>query len=82
VTCGADDVGLGWGAPDRNYKGKGLQLDFTVEDTGVFTMPWSATITYRRPLATEWLEYVCAENPHDYIPGNDTQVPRADDPDF
>src|SRR5215467_6288454 len=28
-----------------NYKGKGLQLQFTVEDPGVFTMPWSAGIT-------------------------------------
>jgi hypothetical protein len=25
---------------DRNYRGKGLQLEFTVEDAGVFTMPW------------------------------------------
>jgi hypothetical protein len=30
-------------APD--YKGKGLQLQFTIEDEGAFTMPWSATIT-------------------------------------
>src|SRR5450631_3215201 len=30
---------------DPNYKGKGLLLEFTVEDEGVFTMPWSATIT-------------------------------------
>ena len=30
---------------DRNYRGKHLQLQFTVEDPGVFTMPWSATIT-------------------------------------
>jgi hypothetical protein len=30
---------------DPNYKGKHLQLQFTVEDDGVFTMPWSATIT-------------------------------------
>src|SRR5262245_11901492 len=37
----------GW-APDPNYKGKGLQLEFTVEDDGVFTIVWSATKTYRR----------------------------------
>jgi hypothetical protein len=30
---------------DRNYRGKHLQIYFTVEDEGVFTMPWSATIT-------------------------------------
>ena len=71
----------GWG-PDPNYKGKGLQLQFTVEDEGVFTMRWSATITYRRPLLTEWREYVCAENPHEYYAGKDTAVPRADRPDF
>ena len=28
---------------DSDYQGKGLQLQFTVEDDGVFTMPWSAT---------------------------------------
>ncbi len=33
---------------DRNYRGKYLQIYFTVEDEGVFTMPWSATITYGR----------------------------------
>jgi hypothetical protein len=63
------------------YKGKGLQLEITVEDVGSFTMPWSATITYRRP-SGEWLEVVCAENPHEYYTGNDSVVPRADNPDF
>jgi len=68
-------------APDPNYKGNGLQLQFTVEDEGVFTMPWSATITYRRPLG-EWPEMVCAENPHGYYPEKRTAVPIADKPDF
>ena len=45
-------------APD--YKGKALQLQFTVEDEGVFTMPWSATITYWRSFE-QWPEFVCAE---------------------
>jgi hypothetical protein len=71
----------GW-APDPRYKGKGLQLHFTVEDEGVFTMPWSATVTYRRALATEWREVVCVENTHEYYAGKDTEVPRADKPDF
>src|SRR5260370_12435601 len=35
-------------APDYSYRGKHLQLQFTVEHEGVFTMPWSATITDRR----------------------------------
>ena len=45
-------VAEGW-VPDPAYKGKGLQLQFTIEDEGVFTTPWSATITYRRPSLTE-----------------------------
>jgi hypothetical protein len=68
-------------AVDPDYKGKGLQLQFTVEDEGTFTMPWSATITYRRALG-EWPEYVCAENRHEYYAGKDTAVPTADKPDF
>jgi hypothetical protein len=64
---------------DPAYKGKGLQLEFTVEDEGAFTMPWSATITYRRPLG-EWAEVVCAENPYEL--GRNVAVPTADNLDF
>jgi hypothetical protein len=67
---------------DPNYKGNGLQLQFTVEDEGAFTMPWSATITYRRPLATGWSEFVCAENRHEYYAGIETPVPHSEKPDF
>jgi len=66
---------------DPNYRGKYLQLLVTVEDEGVFTMPWSATVTYGRPLG-EWLENVCAENPRKYGTERDVQVPTADKPDF
>jgi hypothetical protein len=64
---------------DAAYKGKGLQLEFTVEDEGAFTMPWSATVTYRRALG-EWPEYVCAENPYELT--RKVAVPAADKPDF
>ena len=74
-------AGGGWVA-DPNFKGKGLQLHLTVEDDRVFTMPWSATITYRRPLETDWPEIVCAENPREYYTGKDTAVPAAAKPDF
>jgi hypothetical protein len=74
-------AGEGW-APDPNYRGKGLQLQLTVEDEGAFTMPWSSTMTYRRPVATGWPEMICAENTHEYYAGKDTAVPRADKPDF
>ena len=35
-----------WLPPDD--RGKVLLLHFTVEDEGVFTTPWTSTITYRR----------------------------------
>jgi hypothetical protein len=69
---------------DPNYRGKHLQLRFTVEDKGAFATAWSATITYRRGVnwrgSAEWPEVVCAENPH--YGGKDTAVPRANRPDF
>lgn len=75
------DAAEGW-VPDASYMGKGLQLQFTVEDQGVFTTPWSATITYRRPSLTEWPEYICAENRHEYYRGRETGLPSADKTDF
>jgi hypothetical protein len=69
-------------APDYAYRGKLLQLQFTVEDDGVFTMPWIATITYRRA-AEAWREVVCAENTREVaIAGRAGAMPRADKPDF
>ncbi len=66
---------------DRNYRGKYLQIYFTVEDEGVFTMPWSATITYGRG-STDWPETVCAENIQEYYNHKESDVPRAERPDF
>jgi hypothetical protein len=66
---------------DPNYKGKHLQLEFTVEDKGVFAMPWTATMTYR-PQVTEWEESICAENTHKYGTEKDVAVPTASKPDF
>jgi hypothetical protein len=72
-------------AIDPSYKGKGLQLELTVEDEGVFTMPYSATVTYLRGSdrrgSQEWPELVCAENPYEYS-GKDSGVPHSDRPDF
>jgi hypothetical protein len=67
-------------AVDRNYKGKGLQIQVTVEDEGAFTTPWSATVTFRRAL-DEGLELVCADNTHWY-PGTRSAVPTAERLDF
>ena len=66
---------------DPNYRGKYLQVHITVEDEGVFTMPWSATITYQ-PGTGEWVEIVCADNRHEYYNNKDSDVPKADKPDF
>jgi hypothetical protein len=77
---GGAAIAEGWAA-DPNYKGKGLQLQFTVEDEGVFTTAWSATKTYRR-VFRNWPENVCAENPHKYNTEKDVAVPTADKPDF
>jgi hypothetical protein len=70
---------------DPNYRGKHLQLAFTVEDDGVFTTPWSATVTYGRPPLRSGrgpgpVEYVCAENRR--YSGREPAVPTADKADF
>jgi hypothetical protein len=66
---------------DGKDRSKVLQLHFTVEDEAVFTMPWTATITYRRNVGP-WTELICAENIHEYYNGKDMEVPRADKADF
>lgn len=67
---GADD------AVDRNYKGKVLRVDFTVEDPGTFNSDWSGVVVYNRAKGS-FIEDVCAENIHDYITGRDADVPTA-----
>ncbi|HEY4265995.1 MAG TPA: hypothetical protein VGM72_11805 [Micropepsaceae bacterium] len=72
-------AGLGWDF-DPNYRGKVLQMHFTVEDDGVFTTPWTATITYR-PSIDPWTELICAENPREFN-NTDSHIPTAGKPDF
>ena len=75
-------AGVGNGADfDPEYRGKVLQLHFTVEDDGVFTTPWTATITYR-PSLLPWPEQICAENQREYYNNRDSAVPTAEKPDF
>jgi hypothetical protein len=66
---------------DPDDKGKALQVQFTVEDENIFTVPWSAISTYWHGVG-DWVERVCAENTVDYYVGLSTGVPRADRPDF
>ena len=81
VDLNTTDSGI---SRDPDYKGKALQLEFTVEDSDVFTTRWSATITYRRPttLTGGWPEIVCAENPYGYFPGGRANIPMANKADF
>ena len=68
-------------AVDLDYRGKHLQILITVDDPGVFTTPWSTTVTYGKPVL-EWAEQVCAENPRKYGTEEDAQIPTANKPDF
>jgi hypothetical protein len=68
-------------AVDAGYKGKGLQVAFTVVDPNVFTTPWSGLATYSKA-DDLWTENVCAENTFEYYNDRDTAVPQADKPDF
>ncbi len=64
------------------HRGKFLQLHLTIDDEGVFTTPWTATLTYV-PGPEVLSEAVCAENLHQYYyDQSDTNAPRAEKPDF
>jgi hypothetical protein len=76
----AKEHNIAEGMRNPNHQGKYLQLRFTVQDEGVFTAPWTATMTYGFGPA-DWVEQVCAENTQWY-PGKDADVPRAAKPDF
>jgi hypothetical protein len=70
------------GPVDPNkYKDKYLKVQFTIEDEGAFTTPWTASMVYLRD-RLEWPEVACAENPFGFYQDKDAGVPRADKPDF
>jgi hypothetical protein len=65
-----------------NHRGKFLQLHLTIEDEGVFTTPWTSTLTYV-PRPDGGSESVCADNIRQYYyDHSDANVPRAEKPDF
>jgi hypothetical protein len=76
LSAPAGDTGL---ARDPDYKGKGLRLEFTVEEDGVFMTPWTATVTYRRPPGPlgQWPEFVCADNANAYTRTTTERKPRC-----
>jgi hypothetical protein len=63
------------------YSGKVLQVQVMIEDEGVYTTPWTATMTYV-PSRDQLPEGVCAENPHEYYSNKDSDVPKSAKPDF
>ena len=63
------------------HRGKFMQAEVTVEDEGVFTAPFTATLTYV-PNPGPLEETICAENTHEYYNNKDSDVPKADKPDF
>ena len=61
--------------------GQTLEVRFTVDDPGTFTMEWSAVQRYRR-VEREVLEEIrCAENPRD-MEGDEYPIPIDNTPDF
>ena len=64
-----------------NYKDKYLQVDFTIEDEGTFTTPWTASMIYLRD-RNEWPEVACAENRLGFHNDQDGGFPTANKPDF
>jgi hypothetical protein len=65
----------------RHRGGKFLQLHVTIEDEGVFTTPWTATLTYA-PGPAQIGQSVCAENRNEYYNNKESDVPKAEKPDF
>ena len=66
-------------APD--YADKYLQVDFTIDDAGAFTTPWTASVIYARD-HLEWPEISCAENPAGFHSDTAIGVPHALKADF
>ena len=79
---------FGYNPPDR-YRlvddGRTLEVTFTVDDEGAFTMPWSASQRYQKA-AQSMEEVTCAEG-EAFAPIQDPQqalfpIPRAAASDF
>ena len=67
--------------------GKAIEIIFTVDDPGAFTMPWKAKVDFKAgvpPRSDHWEEDICAENGDGYgfDPDQLVPMPHADRPDF
>jgi hypothetical protein len=62
--------------------GKRLEVSFTVDDPGAFTMPWGGIMRYRHEPGQRMVEFSCPENNNDYFGLDDYKIPTAAKPDF
>jgi hypothetical protein len=60
---------------------KTMRVDFTVDDSGTFNMPWHASVLYGTGVERPG-EYVCAENNNNYFHEEEIPIPQSDKPDF
>jgi hypothetical protein len=60
---------------------KGIEVSFTVEDPGAFTMPWGGIMRYRNEKGS-LEEFVCAENNGGHFAAEKYEMPAANRPDF
>jgi hypothetical protein len=72
-----------------NNGGKNIEITFTVEDPGTFTMPWKGKVDFERGRGVRsggpWVESICADGPIDYFADNKSDavpIPQAEKPDF
>lgn len=71
-----------------NNGGKNIEVTFTVEDPGAFTMPWMGKVDFERghgARSGQWDESICADNPHDYFAdkiSSAVPIPKAETADF
>jgi hypothetical protein len=66
---------------------KSIEITFTVDDPGTFTMPWKAKVDWRAgtpPRSDHWEEDICADNGDGYgfDPDELVPAPHADKADF
>jgi len=70
-----------------NRDGKGIEIIFTIDDPGAFTMPWKGKVDWRAgtpPRSDHWEEDICADNGDGYgfDPNELVPMPHANKADF
>jgi hypothetical protein len=78
---GAKENRRAGGPYDPSYEGKYLRVDFSIEDPGAFTTPWTAVMIYLRD-REGFPEAVCAEGLFGFHNHDGADVPHVDKSDF